>query len=130
MLKFIHAMIRVSDLQRSLNFYQRALGLKETHRLEFEDFTLVYLRDINSGAEVELTWNKGVAAYDLGNAYGHLAFVTDDLDALHATLTGLEVAPTPIKEFKRDGILLARFFFIQDPDGYKIELLQKGGHYQ
>ena len=130
MLKFIHAMIRVSDLQRSLNFYQRALGLKETHRLEFEDFTLVYLRDINSGAEVELTWNKGVAAYDMGNAYGHLAFVTDDLDALHATLTGLEVAPTPIKEFKRDGILLARFFFIQDPDGYKIELLQKGGHYQ
>ncbi|WP_122488464.1 MULTISPECIES: VOC family protein [Gammaproteobacteria] len=130
MLKFIHAMIRVSDLQRSLNFYQRALGLKETHRLEFEDFTLVYLRDINSGAEVELTWNKGVAAYDLGNAYGHLAFVTDDLDALHATLTGLEVAPAPIKEFKRDGILLARFFFIQDPDGYKIELLQKGGHYQ
>ncbi|MGA9702449.1 VOC family protein [Pseudomonas sp.] len=130
MLKFIHAMIRVSDLQRSLNFYQRALGLKETHRLEFEDFTLVYLRDINSGAEVELTWNKGVAAYDMGNAYGHLAFVTDDLNALHATLTGLEVAPTPIKEFKRDGILLARFFFIQDPDGYKIELLQKGGHYQ
>ncbi len=130
MLKFIHAMIRVSDLQRSLNFYQRALGLKETHRLEFEDFTLVYLRDINSGAEVELTWNKGVAAYDMGNAYGHLAFVTDDLDALHAKLTSLEVAPAPIKEFKRDGILLARFFFIQDPDGYKIELLQKGGHYQ
>lgn len=130
MLKFIHAMIRVSDLQRSLDFYQHVLGLKETHRLEFEDFSLVYLRDINSGAEVELTWNKGVAAYDLGNGYGHLAFVTDDLDALHTQLSGLGIAPAPIKEFKRDGHLLARFFFIQDPDGYKIELLQRGGHYQ
>jgi lactoylglutathione lyase len=123
-------MIRVSDLQRSLDFYQHALGLKETHRLEFEDFSLVYLRDINSGAEVELTWNKGVAAYDLGNGYGHLAFVTDDLDALHTQLSGFGFEPAPIKEFKRDGHLLARFFFIQDPDGYKIELLQRGGHYQ
>ncbi|MNP60901.1 Lactoylglutathione lyase [compost metagenome] len=123
-------MIRVSDLQRSLDFYQSALGLKETHRLEFEDFSLVYLRDIKSGAEVELTWNKGVAAHDLASGYGHLAFVTEDLDSLHAQLIDLDVAPAPIKEFKRGGHLLARFFFIQDPDGYKIELLQRGGHYQ
>lgn len=130
MLKFIHSMIRVSDLTRSLRFYQDALGLQESHRLEFDDFSLVYLRDPHSGIEIELTWNKGVHAYDLGNGYGHVAFVTPELDACHARMTELDVSPQAIKEFKRDGELLARFFFIQDPDGYKIEILQQGGHYQ
>ncbi len=130
MSKFIHAMIRVGDLTKSMSFYQEAFGLQQSHRLDFEDFSLVYLRDLKSGAEIELTWNKGQETYTHGSGYGHMAFVVDDLDLKHATLNEQGRNPAPIKEFKRDGELLARFFFLQDPDGYKIEILQRGGHYQ
>lgn len=130
MAKFIHSMIRVGDLEKSMHFYQQAFGLIESHRLEFDDFSLVYLRDIESGAEIELTWNKGQTEYTHGTGYGHAAFVVDDLDQQFKHLSDLQWSPAPIKEFKRDGELLARFFFIQDPDGYKIEVLQRGGHYQ
>ncbi len=130
MAKFIHSMIRVGDLEKSMDFYQQAFGLIESHRLDFDDFSLVYLRDIESGTEIELTWNKGQTEYTHGTGYGHTAFVVDDLDQQFNRLTELKLSPAPIKEFKRDGTLLARFFFIQDPDGYKIEVLQRGGHYQ
>ncbi|MCU1726888.1 VOC family protein [Pseudomonas sp. 7P_10.2_Bac1] len=130
MAKLIHSMIRVGDLDKSMNFYQQAFGLIESHRLEFDDFSLVYLRDVQSGAEIELTWNKGQSEYTHGTGYGHTAFVVDDLDQQFNRLSDLQFAPAPIKEFKRDGALLARFFFVQDPDGYKIEVLQRGGHYQ
>ncbi len=130
MAKFIHSMIRVGDLEKSMDFYQQAFGLIESHRLDFDDFSLVYLRDIESGTEIELTWNKGQTEYTHGTGYGHTAFVVDDLDQQFNRLTELKLSPAPIKEFKRDGALLARFFFIQDPDGYKIEVLQRGGHYQ
>lgn len=130
MAKFIHSMIRVGDLEKSMDFYHQAFGLIESHRLDFDDFSLVYLRDVESGAEIELTWNKGQSEYTHGTGYGHTAFVVDDLDQQFNRLTELKLSPAPIKEFKRDGALLARFFFIQDPDGYKIEVLQRGGHYQ
>jgi lactoylglutathione lyase len=130
MAKFIHTMIRVGNLDQSMKFYQEVFGLKETHRLEFDDFSLVYLRDVESGAEIELTWNKGQSEYTHGSGYGHAAFVVEDLDQQFNRLLDLNLSPAPIKEFKRDGVLLARFFFIQDPDGYKIEVLQRGGHYQ
>ncbi|MBS7844303.1 VOC family protein [Pseudomonas fluorescens] len=130
MAKFIHTMIRVGNLDQSMKFYQDVFGLKETHRLEFDDFSLVYLRDVESGAEIELTWNKGQSEYTHGSGYGHSAFVVEDLDLQFNRLLDLNLSPAPIKEFKRDGVLLARFFFIQDPDGYKIEVLQRGGHYQ
>lgn len=128
--KFIHTMIRVTDLSSSLQFYQQAFGLKESHRLEFNDFSLVYLRDFESGAEIELTWNKGQTEYTHGSGYGHVAFVVDDLNLHFQQLVDLGLTPAPIKEFKRGDELLARFFFIQDPDGYKIEVLQRSGHYQ
>ena len=130
MAKFIHTMIRVGNLDQSMKFYQEVFGLIETHRLEFDDFSLVYLRDVESGAEIELTWNKGQSEYTHGSGYGHAAFVVEDLDQQFNRLLDLNLSPAPIKEFKRDGVLLARFFFIQDPDGYKIEVLQRGGHYQ
>ena len=130
MAKFIHTMIRVGNLDQSMKFYQEVFGLKETHRLEFDDFSLVYLRDVESDAEIELTWNKGQSEYTHGSGYGHAAFVVEDLDQQFNRLLDLNLSPAPIKEFKRDGVLLARFFFIQDPDGYKIEVLQRGGHYQ
>jgi lactoylglutathione lyase len=78
-----------------------------------------------------LTLNKGRAEpYSLGDGYGHVAFCVDDLDAEHRRLGDAGVGPQPIKEFHRDGGLMARFFFIQDPDGYKIEVLQRHGRYR
>ena len=72
--KLIHAMVRVRELERSLQFYDRAFGLREVHRVEFPDFTLVYLRNDASEFELELTWNRGhEEPYVLGDGYGHLA---------------------------------------------------------
>lgn len=131
MAKAIHMMVRVLDLDRSLRFYADALGLDVADRLDFETFTLVYLRNGENDFEVELTLNKDrTEPYALGDGYGHVAFCVDDLDAEHARMTAAGIGSQPIKEFFRDGTLLARFFFIQDPDGYKIEVLQRHGRYR
>jgi lactoylglutathione lyase len=130
MAKLIHTMIRVLDLDKSLAFYRDVLDLTPSHTLDFPDFTLVYLRNEEDDAEIELTYNKGrTEAYTHGTGYGHVAVVVEDLDARHATVTAGGYSPMPIKEFKRGDELLARFFFVQDPDGYKIEVLQRHGHY-
>jgi len=131
MAKVIHAMIRVLDLDKSLGFYRDVLGLSESHRLDFPDFALVYLRNDEDDAEIELTYNKGrTEPYTHGTGYGHVGVVVEDLDAKHAAIITAGYAPLPIKEFKRGDDLLARFFFVQDPDGYKIEVLQRHGHYR
>jgi lactoylglutathione lyase len=102
-----------------------------SQRLAFDSFTLVYLVGEGSGFELELTINHDrTEPYNLGDAYGHIAFVVDDLDAEHARFESEGLQPNPVKEFFRDGALLARFFFVTDPDGYRIEVLQKHGHYQ
>jgi lactoylglutathione lyase len=129
--KAIHSMIRVLDEARSVDFYQTAFGLGIAERLDFDSFTLVYLGNAEADFELELTINKGAAeAYDLGNGYGHIAFAVDDLDTEHARFKAAGLAPRDIVDFNRDGALLARFFFVQDPDGYQIEVLQKHGRYQ
>ncbi len=131
MSKIIHVMIRVMDLERSMRFYHDVLGLEESHRLTFPDFTLVYLCDPESGFEIELTDNHGrTDPYTHGSGYGHVAIVTPDLADKHAKVKALGYEPADIKEFKRGDELLARFFFIQDPDGYKIEVLEQHGHYR
>lgn len=128
--KLIHTMIRVLDLDKSLAFYRDVLDLTPSHTLDFPDFALVYLRNATNDVEIELTLNKGrTEPYTHGTGYGHVAVVVDDLDAHHAKVTAGGHAVQPIKEFKRGDELLARFFFVQDPDGYKIEVLQRHGHY-
>ncbi|MDE2578286.1 MAG: VOC family protein [Hyphomicrobiales bacterium] len=130
MAKAIHMMVRVLDEARSVRFYQTAFGLRVDERLDFDDFTLVYLANDEAPFEIELTINKGRAEpYALGEGYGHVAFVVDDLDAEHARFASSGLNPRNIVEFKRDGALIARFFFVEDPDGYKIEMLQKHGRY-
>ena len=122
--------IPVSDVDRSLQFYKDALGLSVSHRLDFPDFSLVYLRNEENDFEIELTWNKGrEPAYTHGDGYGHIAVAVPDLENEHARMTRLGINPAPVKEFKRGDEMLARFFFIQDPDGYKIEVLERSGHY-
>ncbi|MFC1460840.1 VOC family protein [Microvirga arabica] len=131
MAKAIHSMIRVLDEQHSLSFYEKAFGLIVAERLAFEGFTLVYLSSPESEFELELTVNHGrTEPYVLGDGYGHLAFSVDDLEAEHARFEALGLSPTSLKELKLDGRPPARFFFLQDPDGYKIEVLQRGGRYK
>jgi lactoylglutathione lyase len=130
MAKAIHMMVRVLDEARSLAFYREAFGLETADRFDFDDFTLVYLRNPENDFEVELTVNKGRdKPYQHGDGYGHIAFAVDDLDAEQRRLRDAGLAPGDIKEFFRDGRLMARFFFVQDPDGYKIEVLQRHGRY-
>jgi lactoylglutathione lyase len=131
MAKIIHTMIRVRDLDASLDFYRQVLNLEPSHRLDFPDFSLVYLRNAENDFEIELTYNKGrEEAYTHGDGYGHVAVAVDSVAHKHAELVKAGFAPLPIKEFKAGEELLARFFFIQDPDGYKIEVLERHGHYR
>jgi lactoylglutathione lyase len=131
MAKAIHSMIRVLDEARSVSFYGEAFGLAVADRLDFPTFTLVYLRNPEADFEVELTINKGTTEpYQLGTGYGHIAFVVDDLEAEHARFEKAGFKPRNIVDFKHEGALLARFFFVEDPDGYKIEVLQKHGRYR
>jgi lactoylglutathione lyase len=131
MAKAIHTMIRVLDEARSVSFYQIAFGLKVAERLDFPDFTLVYLSNEETPFEVELTINKDrTTAYELGDGYGHVAVSVNDLDSEHARFTAAGLEPRKIVEFNRDGGLFARFFFVADPDGYKIEVLQRHGRFK
>tara|TARA_Y100001933_G_scaffold259946_1_gene311005 strand:- start:379 stop:753 length:375 start_codon:yes stop_codon:yes gene_type:complete len=124
-------MVRVIDEARSVAFYKTAFGLEIADRFEFDNFILIYLRNDEADFELELTVNKGRSEpYDLGDGYGHLAVCVDDLDAEHARFEKAGLAPRKIVEFNREGALLARFFFVQDPDGYQIEVLQRHGRYR
>jgi len=129
--KAIHMMIRVLDEQRSLAFYRQAFGLHVADRLDFDSFTLVYLRNDQSDFELELTINKDQSdPYQMGTAYGHLAFCVDDLDGEHKRFTAAGLSPRKIVDFEHDGAVLARFFFVRDPDGFEIEVLQSHGRYR
>ncbi len=130
MAKTIHSMIRVLDETRSVDFYSRAFGLKVADRLDFDSFTLIYMSNGDSPFELELTVNKGrTEPYDLGDGYGHLAVSVDNLDAEHERLTEAGLSPRKLVEFKNGDTLVARFFFIADPDGYQIEVLERGGRF-
>ena len=130
MAKLIHTMIRVMDEERSVKFYADAFGLQVAARFAFDTFTLIYLRNSENDFEVELTVNHGqTEPYTHGGAYGHLAVCVDDIEAEHARVTQLGLAPAPVKQMQHNGNPLAKFFFITDPDGYKIEVLQRNGRY-
>lgn len=132
MSKIIHSMIRVRDLNLSLKFYAECFGLHPSHRLDFPSFSLVYLRNAENDAEIELTWNQGrTEPYTHGDGYGHIGVCVPEAAADRERLLKLGYNPLDIKEFKADdGALIARYFFIQDPDGYKVEVLERHGHYQ
>lgn len=129
--KMIHTMIRVLDEETSLNFYQTVFGLTIADELDFEDFKLIYMSNKEQTFELELTINKSqTTPYDLGNGYGHLAFVVEDLESEHQRLSSAGFSPKDIVHFNHEGKTLAKFFFIEDPDGYKIEVLEKLGRFQ
>lgn len=128
--KTVHSMIRVLDEARSLAFYKTAFDLDVADNLRFDGFALIYLSNAQSPFEVELTVNfDRTAPYDLGDGYGHLAVTVDAVDAEHARLTEAGLHPGPLRDFRHDGRTLARFFFIADPDGYRIEVIERGGRF-
>jgi lactoylglutathione lyase len=131
MAKTIHSMIRVLDEARSVEFYNKAFGLHVAGRLDFPTFTLVYLSNPESEFELELTVNKGrTEPYALGDGYGHLAVSVDNLDAEHARFEAQGLAPRKLVDFAPAGERVARFFFVADPDGYQIEVLERGGRFK
>ena len=130
MAKMIHSMIRVLEEARSVAFYETAFGLSVAQKLDFESFALIYMSNAETGFELELTLNKDrTEPYDLGDGYGHLAVTVEDVEAEHARLTAAGLAPRKIVEFAPDGQFIAKFFFIADPDGYEIEVLERGGRF-
>jgi lactoylglutathione lyase len=130
MAKIRHSMIRVIDETKSVDFYRKAFGLDVAERFQFDGFTLVYLRNPENDFELELTINHGRAEpYSHGEGYGHIAFAVDDIVKEYARFVALGLNPKPVKEFNRNGALLAKFFFVEDPDGFEIEVLQKHGRY-
>ena len=128
-MQYLHTMVRVSDLQASLDFYCGALGLVETSRTESEAgrFTLIYLASPNdldlvkntSAPLLELTYNWDSEAYTEGRNFGHLAFRVDDI---YATCAKLTEAGVTINRPPRDGHMA----FVRSPDNISIELLQRG----
>ncbi len=131
MAKAIHAMIRVLNEEKSVNFYKTAFDLNIAERLDFDSFTLVYLSNSENDFELELTVNKDRnTAYEHSDGYGHIAFCVSDLDATYSKFINAGLSPKKIVEFNGGGKMLARFFFVQDPDGYQIEVLQRHGRYK
>lgn len=130
MTKMIHTMIRVSDLERSVKFYRDALELEIKDQYVFDGFSLTYLANKETGFELELTHNHDQSEpYDLGNGYGHLAVSVSDIESAHQRIKNLGIEAGDIKAFDHQQKHLATFFFITDPDGYKIEFLQRQGRY-
>lgn len=131
MAKMIHSMIRVLEEQRSLDFYEKGFGLVVAERVSFDSFTLIYLSNPETGFELELTVNAGrEAPYELGDGYGHLAVSVEDAEAEHQRFTQLGLTVGKLVDMAHDGKPFARFFFATDPDGYKIEVLQRRGRFK
>jgi lactoylglutathione lyase len=121
-MNYVHTNMRVRDLDASLRFYE-ALGYQRRGRLQFEGAYNVYLGLPGEGDTLELTVNEGRGApYDLGEGYGHTALSVDDLDGLLERLAerGIEPEKPP---YHPGGRVEFRICFVQDPDGYRIELI-------
>ncbi|ALP42685.1 lactoylglutathione lyase [Aeromonas schubertii] len=126
-MRILHTMLRVGDLQRSIDFYTRVFGMKLLRQSENSEYkyTLAFVGygDEKDEAVIELTYNWGVSEYELGSAYGHIALEADDIhatcDALRAAGAKITREPGPVK----GGTTVIAF--VEDPDGYKIELIAK-----
>lgn len=122
-MKMAHTCVRVKDLEASVKFYQEAFGFEESRRRDFPDskFTLVYLTLPGDDYELELTYNYDHAAYDLGDGYGHIAISSNDLEKLHEEQKNKGFNVTDLKGLPGTE---PSYYFITDPDGYKIEVIR------
>lgn len=128
-MRILHTMLRVGNLERSLAFYTDVLGMKLLRQKEYPDgkFTLAFVgyQAESEGAVIELTWNWDTEGYDLGNGYGHIALEVEDAyaacDRIRAKGGKVTREAGPMKH----GTTVIAF--VEDPDGYKIELIQRAG---
>ncbi|MDQ4048208.1 MAG: VOC family protein [Actinomycetota bacterium] len=125
MSELIHTCYRITDIDRSVTFYQQ-LGFEEKARLPIRDeATNVFMGLPGDGARLELTYNHGRSEpYDLGSGYGHIALAVDDLDDVLERLEGEGIRPERPPYTVREGG--SRLCFVRDPDDYRIELIEKG----
>jgi lactoylglutathione lyase len=119
-MKLAHTMIRVKELEATLEFYCEFIGLREVRRRPIgEEATLVWLEDDAGGYSIELTHNHGQSDYELGDQFGHLAFYTPDLGA---TIAEVESRGWWYRKSRPE--LSSRYIFVKDPNGYDVEILQ------
>lgn len=123
-MNYAHTCIRVKDLDASIAFYTEALGYKYTREKDHTDdgFKIVYLALEGDESELELTYNIGHGAYTLGDGYGHMALYADDLEREHERLKDGGYDVTELKGLPGED---PRYFFVTDPDGYKIEVIRR-----
>ncbi|MEC5320529.1 lactoylglutathione lyase [Brenneria populi subsp. brevivirga] len=126
-MRLLHTMLRVGNLQRSIDFYTNVLGmrlLRTSENTEYK-YTLAFVgyTEESEGAVIELTYNWGVESYDLGNAYGHIALAVEDVAATCASIRAAGGKVTREAGPVKGGTTVIAF--IEDPDGYKIELIEK-----
>ena len=129
-MQLLHTMLRVGDMQRSVDFYTKTIGMDLLRTTERPDqkYTLAFVAfgggNNNGEAELELTYNYGVSEYDLGTAYGHIALgvdnVADTCERIRAAGGNITREPGPVKG---GNTVIA---FVEDPDGYKVELIETG----
>ena len=124
-MQFLHAMIRVSDLKKSLDFYKIILGFDVVKELRLDDCTLYYLGNKESGEfQIELTYNdEKVDNYENGNAFGHFAFKADNLDETYEKMKSMNI--DWLYEPYELASISSKIAFLKDPDGNEIELIQK-----
>jgi len=123
----IHTCYRITDIDRSVAFYE-ALGFEEVGRIPIRDEAInVFMNQPGDGdmPRLELTYNIGVEGYELGTGYGHIAITTDDLDGMLARLADQGIEPEKPPYTIREGG--NRLTFVQDPDGYRVEILEMTG---
>ena len=133
-MKYLHSMIRVNDIEKSLKFYSELLGQKLQSKKDLDDCTLYFLAEYEGAPEIELTdnWEKPAKPYTNGETFGHFAFSCDDMDAFvkKATDLGVELlygSPFNLDLKKEDGTVeVKRISFVKDPDGNEIEIIYKG----
>jgi lactoylglutathione lyase len=123
--ELLHTCYRITDIDRSVAFYE-ALGFDERRTMTLKDGAVNTFMGLPGDADrLELTWNPGVESYELGTGYGHIAISTPDIHATLAALAKLGIdAEKPPYSVREGGSLLT---FVRDPDGYRIELIQRSG---
>ena len=124
MSELIHTCYRIGDIDRSVAFYE-ALGFEEVGRMPIRDEAInVFMGLPGDGARLELTYNHGVDSYELGTGYNHIAVTVEDIDARLEELGKQGIEPEKPPYTVREGG--SRLCFVRDPDGYRIELIEKG----